>query len=103
MIDQLGLTAALKPRTVLAQGSGPATAAVAAGQSDLVLTLKSEILPVPGISLAGGIPDEFQSYINFTAAASAKTPDLAAAKALIAVFKSPAVALIYRARGMEPR
>jgi molybdate transport system substrate-binding protein len=103
MIEKLGLTATLKPRTVLAQGSGPATADVAAGKSDLVLTLISEILPVPGLSLAGGIPDEFQSYISFTAAASAKTPNLEAAKKLIAAFKSPSVAMIYKARGMEPR
>ena len=103
MIEKLGLTATLKPRTVLAQGSGPATAAVADGKSDLVLTLISEILPVQGLSLAGGIPDEFQSYISFTAAASAKTTNPDAAKKLIAAFKSPSVAMIYKARGMEPR
>jgi len=103
MIDKLGLTATLKPRTVFAQGSGPATAAVAAGQSDLVLTLTSEILPVQGISLAGGLPDEFQSYITFTAAVSSKSPNMAAAKSMIASMKAPSVAMIYKARGMEPR
>ena len=103
MIDKLGLAATLKPRIVLAQGSGPATAAVAAGKSDIVLTLASEILPVSGLSLAGGIPKEFQQNFIFSGAANVKTANLAAAKALLAALKSPAAAPIYKARGMEPR
>ncbi len=103
MLDKMGLTATLKPRTVLAAGSGPATADVAAGKSDLVLTLVSEILPVNGLSLAGEIPNEFQSYITFTGAANAKTANLAAVQSLLAAFKSPSVAMIYKARGMEVR
>jgi molybdate transport system substrate-binding protein len=68
MIDKRGLTATLKPRTILAEGSGPATASVVAGRCDLVLTLISEILSVNGLSLAGGIPDEFQRKITFSGA-----------------------------------
>jgi hypothetical protein len=69
----------LVPRTVLREGSGPATAAVVAGQSDLVLTLISEILPVTGLSLAGPIPEEFQGKIVFGGAANTKTASLDAA------------------------
>jgi len=50
-----------------------------------VLTLISESF-LQGLSLAGGIPDEFQSYISFTAAASTKAPNPDAAKKLIAAF-----------------
>lgn len=101
MIAKLGLTETLKPRTVLAQGSGPATADVASGKSDLVLTLVSEILPVQGLSLAGTIPQEFQAYISFTGAISAKSPNADAAASVLKAMHSPAVALIYKARGME--
>jgi molybdate transport system substrate-binding protein len=102
MIEILGLTTTLKPRTFLAEASGPATAAVVSGRSDIVLTLISEILSVEGLSLAGGIPDEFQKKITFSGAANARTGNLAAAKSLLAAFKSPSVATTYKARGMEP-
>jgi molybdate transport system substrate-binding protein len=102
MIDRLGLTATLKPRTFLAEGSGPATAAVVTGRADIVLTLVSEILSVNGLSLAGGIPDEFQRNITFSGAVNARTGNLAVARSLLATFKSPAVAVIYKGCGMEP-
>jgi molybdate transport system substrate-binding protein len=78
MIDKLGLTATLKARTNLAEGAEPAAAAVLTGKSDILLTLISEILSVKGLSLAGGIPDEFQKNITFSGAANAKPGNLAA-------------------------
>src|ERR1700686_2927312 len=53
MFDRMGIAATMKAKTVLEQGSGRATARVADGQSEMVLTLASEILPVAGIELVG--------------------------------------------------
>jgi len=66
-----------------------------------VLTLISEILPEPGVELAGPIPSEFQTYIGFSAAPSPRASDSQAAASLITFMKSPAAAAIYKAKGME--
>jgi molybdate transport system substrate-binding protein len=101
MIDRLGIAAELKPKIKLTNGSGPATESVAKGNSTLVLTLISEELPVPGLEVAGPVPAEFQSYINFSAAAGAKAGNPDAAKALIAFLKSPKAMPTYKTKGME--
>jgi len=35
-----------------------------------VLTLVSEILPEPGVELAGPLPSDFETYLGFSAASS---------------------------------
>jgi molybdate transport system substrate-binding protein len=74
---------------------------VAAGEAELVLTLVSEIVSVPGLQLLGPFPDEVQSYVSFTAGASSGTGDPAAAGALLRFLQSPAVSAAARANGME--
>ena len=103
MEERLGLANEVKAKTMLTHGSGAATANVANGKSDLVLTLASEILPVHGIELVGPLPEPLQGYINFAAAVAADTHDPAAANAVIQFLKGPSAAPVYRAKGMEAR
>src|SRR4051812_9967246 len=51
MFDRLGIAADLKPKIRMTTGSGPAMASVAAGQTAVVLTLISELMPVRGIDI----------------------------------------------------
>jgi molybdate transport system substrate-binding protein len=101
MFEQLGIAGQLHTKSHLT-AAGAAPASVGKGESDLVLTLISEILPEPGVELAGPIPSEFQTYIGFSAAPSTKAAGSPAAAALIAFMKSPAAAATYRVKGMEP-
>jgi len=66
MIERLGIAKALQPKSHLT-AAGAAPASVATGESDLVLTLISEILPEPGVELAGPLPSDCQNYIGFSA------------------------------------
>jgi len=100
MFEQLGIASQLHTKSHLT-AAGAAPASVGKGESDLVLTLISEILPEPGVALAGPIPSEFQTYIGFSAAPSAKGAGSPAAAALITFMKSPAAAATYKAKGME--
>ena len=100
MFEQLGIASQLRTKSHLT-AAGAAPASVGKGESDLVLTLISEILPEPGVALAGPIPSEFQTYIGFSAATSAKGAGSPAAAALITFMKSPAAAATYKAKGME--
>jgi len=102
MIEHLGLTALLKPKTILTQGSVAAGEKVASGEATLVMTLVSEVLPMKGVTLAGPLPAELQNYVNFSVAAgvNAKNPE---SKKLISFLTGPAAAPVYKAKGMEPR
>ena len=67
--ESLGITEQMNPKTKLV-GPGEGPFVVARGEAELVLTLISEILPVPGVELIGPFPDELQSYVVFTAGVS---------------------------------
>ena len=100
MFERLGIANQLHTKSHLT-AAGAAPASVGKGESDLVLTLISEILPEPGVELAGPIPSEFQTYIGFSAAPSPKAAGSPAAANLITFMKSPAAAATYKAKGME--
>lgn len=103
MFDHMGIAAQLKPKIILAPGSGPATESVAAGKATFVITLFSEIVPVHGVEILGPLPAEYQDYVNFTAAASATTKNPAAVKSLITFLSSPTAAAVLKAKGLEGR
>jgi molybdate transport system substrate-binding protein len=100
MFEQLGIASQLKTKSHLTP-AGAAPASVGKGESDLVLTLISEILPEPGVALAGPIPSAFQSFIGFSAAPSPKAVSSPAVTAIIKFLDGPAAASIYKEKGMQ--
>jgi molybdate transport system substrate-binding protein len=103
MFERMGIAADVKPRIILAPGSGPATESVAAGKAAMVITLFSEIVPIHGVEILGPLPGEFHDDVRFAAAASATTRNAESAKALIAFLTGPKAAPIYKAKGLETR
>jgi molybdate transport system substrate-binding protein len=101
MFDRLGIGSDLKPKIIREQGSARATARVADGSAELVLTLVSEILPAPGVELLGPLPAEVQNYVSMSAGVGAKARNADAAKALVKFLAGPSVAPILKAKGME--
>jgi molybdate transport system substrate-binding protein len=99
MFEQMGIAAQVKPKIILAPGSGPATESVAAGKAAFVITLFSEIAPVHGVEFLGALPGEYQNYVNFTGAASVLPKNAAPAKALFACIAGSAPVL--KAKGIE--
>ena len=100
MIERLGIAKEMRAKSHLtAAGSAPAS--VGKGESDLVLTLISEILPEPGVELAGPLPADFQAYLGFSVATSPKAAGDARAAKTIAVLHGSAAAATYKAKGME--
>jgi molybdate transport system substrate-binding protein len=98
---QLGIADALKAKTVQ-----PVTESVsemvAAGEAELGIIVIPNILSVPGAEVVGPIPPDVQSYIMFTAAVSAQSPNQQAARDLIKLLKAPATIPLIKAKGMEP-
>ena len=102
MLERMGLASQVKSKVRLT-GAGQAPEIVAKGEAEMVITLISEILPVPGVELAGPLPEEFQNYVSFSAAAAAKGGNQQAVTALIKYMDGPAAVPAYKAQGMEPR
>jgi molybdate transport system substrate-binding protein len=101
VFDRLGIADALKPKTVLPTTES-VSEAVAAGDVELGIIVIPNILSVPGAELVGPIPEELQSWIMFTGAVSAQTPNREAARAVIRLLNSPAAVPLKRAKGMDP-
>jgi len=98
--ETLGISEQMRAKSIL-KGAGQAPAAVAAGEADLVLTLISEILPVPGLELVGPLPPEVQGYIAFTAGRSRTTTAAAAADAVLAYLGTARARDAIGVHGME--
>jgi molybdate transport system substrate-binding protein len=75
---------------------------VAKGEVEIGMVVVTQILTSPGVTLAGPLPPDIQSYITFAGAigSSAKAPD--AARALIKFLKGPEALAVMKAQGMEP-
>jgi molybdate transport system substrate-binding protein len=101
MFERLGIAAEVKPKIILAPGSGPATQSVADGKAGYVITLFSEILPIKGVDILGALPGEFQSDIKFSAAVSPAASDKTAAKAVIACVTGSKATPVLKAKGID--
>jgi len=101
LFARLGIAEALRAKTVKPDTES-VSERVAQGEVELGIIVIPNILSVPGAELVGPLPPEIQSYIVFTAAVSAKSPNQQAARDLIKFITSPAAMPVLRAKGMEP-
>jgi molybdate transport system substrate-binding protein len=99
MFNQLGISNEVQSKTVLQQGAEQSMANVADGKVDVTFGLISEILPAPGVQLAGPVPPEFQKQIVMTASAA---KNRAAANQIIKSFASASAASAIKAAAMDP-
>jgi molybdate transport system substrate-binding protein len=98
---QLGIADALKPK-VIQPTTEAVSEMVASGEAELGIIVIPNILSVPGAELVGPLPAEIQSYIVFTAAVSAQSPNQQAARDVIKLMTSPAAVQSIKQKGMEP-
>ena len=102
MFETLGIADQMKAKTILEMTPGQPQINVAQGKADLVMTLVSEILPIPGIQLAGPLPSQFQHYLSMAGGVGTHAQDPTAAKAALRFLCGPKAAPAYKAKGMEP-
>lgn len=75
---------------------------VSRGEVELGIVVITQILTTQGVTLAGPLPPDLQSYITFTGGISASSQSIDAAKELMAFLTSPAASTVMRSQGMEP-
>ena len=101
LFARMGVADALRAKTIKPETES-VSEAVAAGAVELGIIVIPNILSVPGAQLVGPIPEDIQSYIVFTAAVAANSPNQQAARDLISFLRSPAAISAIKAKGMSP-
>ena len=101
VLDRLGIADAIRSKLTLPE-TDIVSELVSRGTIELGIVVITQILTTDGVSLAGPLPSEIQSYITFTGGISAESKSIDAAKELMAVLKSPTAIRVMRAQGMEP-
>jgi molybdate transport system substrate-binding protein len=102
MLNRLGISAEVQRKTALQEGAEPSMRNVADGKVDMAFALISEIVPAPGVQLAGPVPPEFQRKIILTAGISSSTKHRDAVSGIIKSLSSEAAAPAIKAAGMDP-
>ena len=95
---KLGLAELMNAKTVY---SDSAAHAVAEKKADLGFTQISEIINVPGATLAAPLPPEVQVYTTFAAAVGSRSGAADAARRFIGFITSPGAAAVMKQKGME--
>jgi len=101
MLEELTIAKAVQPKIVLTHQVDESIAAVAAAKAELVITLISEIVPAKGVDYVGPLPPKLQSYVSLAGGVSTSSKNVDAGRALIKFLSSPAIAPVYKSKGME--
>lgn len=102
VVQRLGLTEQLKPKTTLVGGGGAVGPLVASGQVELAVQMKSELLAAKGVQYVGPLPGDLQEVTLFSAGIFSGSKNAAGAKSLIRLLKSKKAAPVLKATGMQP-
>jgi molybdate transport system substrate-binding protein len=101
LFARMGLADSLRSKTIKPETES-VSEAVAAGDVELGMIVIPNIISVPGAQLVGPLPEEIQSYVVFTAAVAANSPNQQAARDLIAFLKTSVAIAAIKAKGMIP-
>ena len=101
VVEKLGITDAMKPKTLLVPGAQAADV-VSKGQAELGVAMASEIVPVAGAQLVGLLPTDLGMTLVFSAGVGATNKDREAASALIRFITGPDGANVLKAKGLDP-
>jgi molybdate transport system substrate-binding protein len=75
---------------------------VAQGEAQIGVTAIATLIATPGIEIAGPLPAEIQSYIDFEGAVSTDAVAADIVEDLIRFATGPDAAATIRSKGMEP-
>jgi molybdate transport system substrate-binding protein len=103
LVEKLGVAADLKAKTRLYADSQAVLTAVAAGEVGIGIGLTSDKVLAAGVDLAGGLPQQIQSFTYYAAGTVSGTKQDAAAFKFVAYLASPAAKSILAAKGFEPQ
>lgn len=100
LFDKLGIQAQLAPRGTMIERI-PVASVVAKGDYQVGLQQVAELLPVPGVTFAGKLPEDVQSVTRFAAGIPTAAQHPAEARQLLDYLASPQVQGTVQATGLD--
>jgi molybdate transport system substrate-binding protein len=101
LVGRLGLVEQLTPKFKPTVTGDEVSQSVANGDAELGVLPLSEILPVPGVEVAGSFPAAVQDYAVMVGGVGAAAAHPTSARALIQFLMSPAAVPVIEKAGME--
>ena len=102
VLERLGITNEMKPKTVFPAKPDEAGLLVADGVAEIGVTALQVLVPIRGIDIVGPLPGDLQDTAVLVAVIMPGVRDAEAARALIAFLRTPDAAAVIKAKGMEP-
>jgi molybdate transport system substrate-binding protein len=102
LLERLGLTDAMRGKTVLPAPGVSVGEALAKGEAEIGVQQISELMPVAGLEIVGPLPPALQKVSVLSAGLFANAADAAGARALIGALTAPAARTVYQHNGLEP-
>jgi len=101
MLKKLGIQDQVKGKSKMIPAE-PVAMGVARGDAEIGFQTISELLPIPGVTVVGPVPDAVQKITWFAAGIVKGSKHEAASRALITYISSPDAAAVMQAKGMIP-
>ena len=101
LISRLGIAEEVNAKAIVIP-KGFTAELVARGEAELAVQQISELMVVPGVEIAGAVPDELGSASLFSACVFARSPRLEAAAGLLAFLAGEEAAEVLAATGLDP-
>ncbi len=101
LLETLGIVEAVKAKAMLRRGGLLVMKEVAEGKAAFGFTQTSEIKAVPGVKVAGYLPDQFQLVTAYAGAVTKDAAEPNVAKAFLAFVNGPAGQAAFREHGFE--
>ena len=101
LLKRLGLIEQMTPKFKPVTTGDDVSQAVSRGEAELGVLPLSEILPVPGVELAGAFPADVQDYSVMVGGVSVSADQRTAVKALMAFLTSSGINPVIEKKGME--
>ncbi|WP_194791907.1 substrate-binding domain-containing protein [Pseudomonas sp. UFMG81] len=100
LFDKLGIQAQLAPKGTMIERI-PVASVVAKGDYQVGFQQVAELLPVPGVTFAGKLPEDVQSVTRFAAGIPTGAQHPTEARQLLDYLASPAVQATVQATGLD--
>jgi molybdate transport system substrate-binding protein len=101
LLDRLGVSADMKPKTRLFPPSALLYDSVAGGEVEIGFNQISEILAQPSVEYLGPLASAIQNYTLFGAGIGASSKEIDAGKSLVNFLSSPAAKAVIKTKGYE--